>query len=50
MTREDARDFIKLALEIGIKPQTTLFPLDEVNAALNAVYTEKINGAAVVVV
>ena len=50
MTREDARDFIKLAVEIGIKPQITLFPLDEVNAALNAVYTEKINGAAVVVV
>ncbi len=50
MTREDARDFIKLALEIGIKPQTTLFPLDEVNEALNAVYTEKINGAAVVVI
>lgn len=48
MTREDARDFIKTALEIGIRPQTTLFPLEEVNAALNAVYTEKIDGAAVV--
>jgi alcohol dehydrogenase, propanol-preferring len=48
MTREDARDFIKVALEIGIKPKTTLFPLEEVNAALNAVYKETIDGAAVV--
>ena len=50
MTREDARDFIKVALEIGIKPQTTLFPLEKVNEALNAIYKETINGAAVVVV
>jgi propanol-preferring alcohol dehydrogenase len=50
MTRDDARDFIKLALEIGIKPRTTLFPLEKVNDALNAVYTEKIDGAAVVVI
>jgi alcohol dehydrogenase, propanol-preferring len=48
MTREDARDFLKVALEIGIKPKTTLFPLEEVNAALNAVYRETIDGAAVV--
>jgi alcohol dehydrogenase, propanol-preferring len=50
MTRDDARDFIKVALEIGIKPKTTLFPLEDVNAALNAVYRETIDGAAVVVV
>jgi len=50
MTREDARDFIKLALEIGIKPRTTLFSLEKVNDALSAVYEEKIDGAAVVVV
>ena len=50
MTREDARDFIKEAMQIGIKPQTTLFSLDQVNDALDAVYSEKINGAAVVVI
>jgi len=49
MTREDARDFIKEAKDIGIKPQTTLFSLDQVNEALDAVYSEKIDGAAVVV-
>ena len=48
MTREDARDFLKIAQEIGIRPKTTLFPLEEVNAALNAVYKETIDGAAVV--
>jgi propanol-preferring alcohol dehydrogenase len=48
MTREDARDFLKVAQEIGIRPKTTLFSLEDVNAALNAVYRETIDGAAVV--
>jgi alcohol dehydrogenase, propanol-preferring len=48
MTREDARDFVKLAREIGIKPKTTLFPLSEVNRALEAVWEETVDGAAVV--
>lgn len=49
MTREDGREFIKLAHEIGIKPKTTVFPLAEVNRALEALYRERIDGAAVVV-
>lgn len=48
MTRDDAREFVKLAREIGIKPKTTCFPLAEVNHALEAVYRETIDGAAVV--
>jgi propanol-preferring alcohol dehydrogenase len=48
MTRQDARDFVKLALEIGIRPRTTLFPLEQVNEALAAVYHETMDGAAVV--
>ena len=48
MTREDARDFVKLAGEIGIRPRTTCFPLAEVNRALAAVYHDSIDGAAVV--
>ena len=48
MTREDARDFVKLAAEIGIRPRTTCFPLSEVNQALAAVYHDSIDGAAVV--
>jgi propanol-preferring alcohol dehydrogenase len=49
MTREDAREFVKLAREIGIRPKTTCFPLADVNHALEAVYRETIDGAAVVV-
>ncbi|HEX5236713.1 MAG TPA: zinc-dependent alcohol dehydrogenase family protein [Silvibacterium sp.] len=49
MTREDAREFIALAQEIGIKPKTRCFPLAEVNRALDAVYHERIDGAAVVI-
>ena len=49
MTREDARDFIALAHEIRIRPKTTLFPLAEVNRALDAVRRDAVDGAAVVV-
>ena len=49
MTRDDASEFVKLAREIGIRPKTTLFPLAEVNRALEAVWRETIDGAAVVV-
>lgn len=48
MTREDARDFIALAVEIGIHPRTTCFPLSQVNQALAAVYHDSLDGAAVV--
>jgi propanol-preferring alcohol dehydrogenase len=49
MTREDARDFVHIAEEIGIRPKTTIFQLEQVNEALNAVYHDAIDGAAVVV-
>jgi len=49
MTRDDARDFIALATRIGIRPQTTVFPLEKVNEALAAVAGDRVDGAAVVV-
>jgi propanol-preferring alcohol dehydrogenase len=49
MTRDDARDFIQLAGEIHLTPQTTTFPLDCANDALAAVREERIDGAAVIV-
>jgi propanol-preferring alcohol dehydrogenase len=49
MTRADARDFIALAARIGIRPRTTLFSLDRANDALNAVRTDSLTGAAVIV-
>jgi alcohol dehydrogenase, propanol-preferring len=49
MTREDGRDFIELATKIGIRPRTTVFPLEKVNEALQAVAGDRVDGAAVVV-
>jgi len=47
MTREDARDFLKIAAEIGMKARVTAFLLDEANEALLAVKRDAIEGAAV---
>jgi propanol-preferring alcohol dehydrogenase len=49
MTRRDAREFLGIAAEIGLKPKVTLFPLDRANEALGAVKNDAIDGAAVVV-
>jgi len=50
LTRADARDFLQLASEIGLKPRVTAFPLDQANEALLAVKEDSIDGAAVIVV
>jgi propanol-preferring alcohol dehydrogenase len=49
MTREDARDFLQTAADIGLRPQVTVFPLAEANEALAAVKSDSIDGAAVIV-
>jgi alcohol dehydrogenase, propanol-preferring len=49
MTRQDARDFLQVAAEIGLKPKVTLFPLEQVNEALAALKRDAVNGAAVIV-
>src|SRR5271165_7597871 len=49
MTRADARDFLQLASEIGLKPQVTTFPLDRANEALLAVKEDSIDGAAAII-
>ncbi len=48
MTRNDARDYLQLAAEIGIKPQVQTFPLDHANEALQAVKNETANGPCVI--
>ena len=50
MTRTDARDFLDLAARIGMKPQVTVFPLEQANEALAAVKKDQINGAAVITI
>jgi alcohol dehydrogenase, propanol-preferring len=49
MTRGDARDFLALAAEIGLRPKVTVFPLDQANEALMAVKRDAVDGAAVIV-
>jgi len=50
MTRADARDFLQIAADIGMKPKVTAFRLDEANEALLAVKRDAIDGAAVLVI
>jgi propanol-preferring alcohol dehydrogenase len=49
MTRADARDFLRIAAEINLRPKTTVFSLDQVNDALAALKNDSIDGAAVIV-
>jgi propanol-preferring alcohol dehydrogenase len=49
MTRADARDFLRVAAEIGLRPRVTVFPLEHANQALQAVKRDAIDGAAVIV-
>ena len=49
MTRSDARDFLRTAAEIKLRPNLTTFSLDQVNEALVAVKQDAIDGAAVII-
>jgi alcohol dehydrogenase, propanol-preferring len=49
VTRADARDFLQLASEIGLRPKITVFKLDQANEALLALKNDAIDGAAVLV-
>jgi alcohol dehydrogenase, propanol-preferring len=49
MTRVDARDFLQIAAEIGLRPRVTVIPLNQANEALAAVKGDSIDGAAVIV-
>ncbi len=49
VTRADARDFLRLAGEIGLRPKVTVFRLDQANEALLALKNDAIDGAAVLV-
>ena len=49
MTRTDARDFLALAAQIGLRAKVTVFSLDQANEALLAVKNDAVDGAAVIV-
>jgi propanol-preferring alcohol dehydrogenase len=48
MTRQDARDFLKVAQALNIRPRVTAFKLDDANKALLAVKEETERGSAVI--
>jgi alcohol dehydrogenase, propanol-preferring len=49
MTRQDARDFLEVVRDIGLRPKVTAFGLDQANEALAAVKSDAIDGAAAIV-
>lgn len=49
MTRQDARDFLKLAADISISPRVQTFPLERANEALLALKADEISSSAVIV-
>ena len=49
MTRQDAREFLRIASEIGLRPKVTVFSLDQAAEALLALRHDAIDGAAVIV-
>jgi alcohol dehydrogenase, propanol-preferring len=46
-TRQDGEDFLRVAADIPVRTQVTIFPLREANRALNDLKSDRINGAAV---
>ncbi|HZT33872.1 MAG TPA: zinc-dependent alcohol dehydrogenase family protein [Bryobacteraceae bacterium] len=49
-TREDGRDFLRVAAEIPIHPQVEEYPLEAANEALNALKHDAVRGAAVLLI
>ena len=49
MTRADARDFLRIAVESRLAPRVTVFPLEQANQALAVLKNDGIEGAAVIV-
>jgi propanol-preferring alcohol dehydrogenase len=47
-TRQDGEDFLRVAAEIPIHPDTEVFPLEQANRALNALKNDAVRGAAVI--
>jgi alcohol dehydrogenase, propanol-preferring len=47
LTREDGKEFLPLAARLGIRPEVTVFPLEQANEAVRALREGKFTGAAV---
>jgi propanol-preferring alcohol dehydrogenase len=49
LTREDAREFLAIAAEAGVRTHTTVYPLEDANTAIADLRAGNLNGAAVLV-
>ena len=49
MTRQDGRDFLKIAAEIGLRPIVTTYPLERANEALQSIRHDKFTNPAVII-
>jgi len=47
MTRQDGRDFLKVAAEIALTPSVRTFPLEQANDALRTIYEDKSESSVV---
>lgn len=47
VTRADAEEFLKLAAEIPLRPEVTVYPLEDANRALREIRERKTRGAKV---
>ena len=47
MTRQDGRDFLKVAAEINLKPAVQTFPLAQANEALRTIYEDRSESSVV---
>jgi propanol-preferring alcohol dehydrogenase len=47
VARQDAIEFLPLAAEIGIRPEVSVYALEEANAALRLLKQGKMHGAGV---
>ena len=47
-TREDGEQFLRIAARIGLRPTTTVYPLDAADRALTDLAADRVNGAAVI--
>jgi propanol-preferring alcohol dehydrogenase len=50
LTRRDAKEFLELAPRVPVRSQTETFPLEDANFALDKLRSEKLEGAAVLVI
>ncbi len=49
LTRQDARDFLDIAPQVGVKTEVTLYPLEAANDALADLKAGRLTGAAVLI-